>query len=154
MENSIKYRLRNAPNNKYKIQNTLKPKFKLCNECNKKRKHLDESHQICHLCYKAKTVFIPSGNKAVDDFIRYTRINCDATDATFKMEFVPYGRFNNIEFIAEGGFSKVYKADWIDGPISSWNYKKQKYRRKGETEVALKELINSKNITSKQLNEV
>jgi hypothetical protein len=70
------------------------------------------------------------------------------------MEFVPYDRFIDIEFIAEGGFSKVHKATWIDGPMTSWNYKKQKYRRQGEMMVALKELNNSKNITSKELNEV
>ncbi|GBC09550.1 hypothetical protein RclHR1_08970010 [Rhizophagus clarus] len=154
MENSIKYRLRNAQNKIHKTQNTLKPIFKLCNECNKKRKHLDESYQFCHLCYKAKTVLIPSGNKAVDDFIKYTRINWDVTDATFKMEFVPYDRFTDIKFIAEGGFSKVYKATWIDGPITSWNYKKQKYRRQGKMFVALKELNNSNNITSNELNEL
>ena len=52
-------------------------------------------------------------------------------------------RLKNIEFVAEGGFSKIYKGTWIDGPI-----------RSGETTVALKELNNSKNINSKDLNEV
>ncbi|GET60471.1 kinase-like domain-containing protein [Rhizophagus irregularis DAOM 181602=DAOM 197198] len=31
-----------------------KYKKKKCNECNKRRKPLDESHQICHVCYKIK----------------------------------------------------------------------------------------------------
>jgi len=31
------------------------------------------------------------------------------------MEFVHYDQLEDIEFIAEGGFSKVYKATWIDG---------------------------------------
>ena len=53
------------------------------------------------------------------------------------MEFVPYDQFKNIEYIAEGGFSKIYKATWIGGPT-----------------VVLKKLNNSKNITSKELNEV
>ena len=68
------------------------------------------------------------------------------------MEFVPYDQFNNIEFIAEGGFSKIYKATWIDGPVKSYNYT-NKIRQKNCT-VVLKKLNNSKNITSKELNEV
>ncbi len=45
-----------------------------CNECDKERLHLDESHQICHTCYKANTIFKLSGNKVIDDFIRRTQI--------------------------------------------------------------------------------
>ena len=71
------------------------------------------------------------------------------------MEFVPYEQFKNVEFIAEGGFSKIYKATWIDGPITDWNDDEQKFDRYrfGMT-VALKELNNSENIDSKELNEV
>jgi serine/threonine protein kinase len=86
-----------------------------------------------------KKRFIPSGNKIVDDFIRYTQINL--TKKAGKMEFVPYNQFKNLEFIAEGGFSKIYKATWID-------------RYYHNSTVVLKKLNNSKNITSKELNEV
>jgi len=94
-----------------------------------------------------KKIFKPSGNKVIDDFIRYTPTNL--TKEKGKMEFVPYEQFKNVEFIAEGGFSQIYKATWIDGPIN-WNYL---YRRPNET-VVLKKLNNSKNITTKELNEV
>ena len=71
------------------------------------------------------------------------------------MEFVLYDRFKNVVFIAEGGFSKIYKATWVDGPITSWNNKKQSYNRyKSRSAVVLKKLNNSKEITSKGLNEV
>ncbi len=60
-------------------------------------------------------------------------------------------QFKDIEFIAEGGFSRVYKATWIDGLIKkNWN----KVYREAIEQVALKKLNNSKNITSKELNEV
>ena len=130
-------------NHKYKI---IRPKRKRtkrcnnkihCNECNKNRTPLDKSHQICHVCYKAKGLKT-SGNKIIDDFIRYTQTNYIKNEG--KMEFVPYDQFKNIKFIAEGGFSKIYKAIWIDGYTS--------------TTVVLKKLNNSKNITSKELNEV
>jgi hypothetical protein len=124
---------------------------RICNECKKKRKIVNEIHQICHLCCKAKTI-IQSGNKVIDDFIRYTLTNRNRRFG--KMEFVPYDRFKDLEFIAEGGFSKIYKATWIDGPIRNWNNKKQKYDRHNGIVVALKKLNNSKNINSKELNEV
>src|SRR3954453_23378156 len=47
-----------------------------CSECNKKRTPLNESHQICHVCYKTKAVYEPklSGYKIIDDFIKHTQI--------------------------------------------------------------------------------
>src|SRR3954449_9207962 len=73
-----------------------------CSECNKKRTPLNESHQICHICYKTKAVYNPktSGNKIIDDFIKLTQINNLKIEG--KMEFVSYDQFKNIEFIAEG----------------------------------------------------
>ncbi|GES83766.1 kinase-like domain-containing protein [Rhizophagus clarus] len=109
-------------------QTTVKSKYKKkkCTECNKRRKTLDKSHQICHVCYNVKMVFKykPSGNKIIDDFIRKTQVNLVKKNG--KMEFVPYEQFINIEFIAEGGFSKIYKATWIDGPVEDDDYKKLK----------------------------
>jgi hypothetical protein len=131
---------------------TLKPKkiHAKCNEC-KKRKPLDKSRQICRICYKMKTIFKPSGNKIIDDFIRHTQINLIKVEG--KMEFVPYDQFKNIEFIAEGGFSKIYKATWIDGPIN-WGINNGYISHEHIHKVVLKKLNNSKNITSKELNEV
>ncbi|RGB29947.1 kinase-like domain-containing protein [Rhizophagus diaphanus] len=101
-----------------------------------KRKIFDKSHEICRVCYKIKTILKPkqSGNKVIDDFIKYTQSDYAIIEGD-KMEFIPYDQFINIEFIAEGGFSKIYKATWIDGPIK-------------------KLLTNSKNIISKELNEL
>ncbi|UZO02397.1 uncharacterized protein OCT59_020878 [Rhizophagus irregularis] len=132
--------------------------YKKCNECNIKRKIFDKSHEICHVCYNIKKILKPkqSGNKVIDDFIRYTQSNY-ATIDDGKMEFIPYDQFNNIEFIAEGGFSKIYKATWVDGPINNWDEIKNNHwnitRRKNYT-VVLKKLNNSKNIASKELNEL
>jgi hypothetical protein len=140
------------------IETILKPKVKRkiygkCKECNKRRKPLDQSHKICRICYKMKmkTIFKPSGNKIIDDFIRYTQSNYVTK---CKMEFVPYDQFNNIEFIAEGGFSKIYKATWIDGPIDWHELNYGDISRKPYHTIVLKKLNNSKNITSKELNEV
>ncbi|GBB97566.1 hypothetical protein RclHR1_03000009 [Rhizophagus clarus] len=117
----------------------LKRKRKKCSECNKIRIPSIENHQICYTCFHAKKRIIQSGNKVIDDFIRYTQTNYPNKN-NGKMMFVPYDKFINIEFIGEGGFSKIYKAIWDDCKIY-------------ET-VALKKLNNSKNITSKELNEL
>jgi hypothetical protein len=108
--------------------------FTVCHECKRKKKCLKE---ICQQCYKANTLFTTSYNKCIDTFIKTTLINCPEVR---KMEFVHYHKFDDVKFIAEGRFSKIYKATWIDGPISKWNKEKQKYERIGETIVALKEL--------------
>ncbi|CAG8452671.1 4375_t:CDS:10, partial [Paraglomus occultum] len=54
-----------------------------------------------------------------------------------KIEWIPYGEIINTEFLAEGGFSKVYKAQWIRG---YWNNLEV---RPAQT-VALKELNDSR----------
>src|SRR3984957_12218778 len=133
---------------KSKLQSKLDVK---CKQCNRSRKMFDKIDQTCRQCYKAKTV-TPSGNKVIDDFIRYTLTNYRKRDG--RMEFVSYDKFKYVKFIAEGGFSKIYKATWIDGPITDRNKNEQKFNREGEMAVALKELNNSENIDSKELNEV
>ncbi|CAB4421444.1 unnamed protein product [Rhizophagus irregularis] len=97
-----------------------------------------------------------SGNKVIDDFIRYTQSNY-AFMKYGKMEFIPYDQFINIEFIAEGGFSKIYKATWVDGPINNWDKIRNNHwniTRNNNYTVVLKKLNNSKNITPKELNEL
>ena len=71
-----------------------------------------------------------------------------------RMKFIPYNQFKNIEFINGGGFSKVYKATWIDGP-HFWNEEKENFEYNDPNiVVALKQLNNSENITFKELKEV
>ncbi|UZO18068.1 uncharacterized protein OCT59_009389 [Rhizophagus irregularis] len=132
-------------------QTTPKSIFKKCNECKRRRKVFNETDQICYQCYKAKKIPL-SGNKVIDDFIKFTLTNYCKKEGG--MEFVPYEKFKDIEFIAEGGFSRIYKATWIDGPIINWDKKNQKYDYYGKMKVALKELNNSENINSRELNEL
>jgi hypothetical protein len=118
----------------------------MCYRCGEIKRIL-ENCQIGYFCYNKENK--KSGNKIIDDFIRYTQTNYVAKKEG-KMEFVPYDQFINIEFIAEGGFSKIYKATWADGPVIYY----YKMRRNPNRTVVLKRLNNSKNITSKDLNEV
>ncbi|GBB88558.1 hypothetical protein RclHR1_01510009 [Rhizophagus clarus] len=95
-----------------------------------------------------------SGNDNIDKFIQNTQLSthCNVSRA---LEWIPHGKFNNIEYIAKGGFGKVYKANWIDGHIDKWNNINQNWKRRDENMfVALKSLDHSKNITLKFMNEM
>ncbi|UZO03167.1 uncharacterized protein OCT59_023577 [Rhizophagus irregularis] len=43
----------------------------------------------------------------------------DGIEAYFFMHYIPYSQFTNVKELAEGGFSIVYQATWLDGPKNS-----------------------------------
>ena len=117
----------------------------------KKRRSLNENHQIYIICHQANLLYKPSGNKIIDEFINYTQINF--VHESSRMIFIPYDQFKDIKKIDKGGFSIIYKAIWINGP-PYWNEEKEDFEYKVSIMVALKQLNNSKDITFKGLNEV
>ena len=64
----------------------------------------------------------------------------------------------DFKYIAKGEFGKVYRANWIDGPIykwGKWDDENKNWERYNQNEfVALKSLNNSKNVTLEFMNEV
>uniref|UniRef100_U9UFR7 Protein kinase domain-containing protein n=1 Tax=Rhizophagus irregularis (strain DAOM 181602 / DAOM 197198 / MUCL 43194) TaxID=747089 RepID=U9UFR7_RHIID len=98
-----------------------------------------------------------SGNEDIDKFIRGIQLSTYSNYNVSKkaLEWIPYYRFYDIEFIAKGGFGKVYRARWIDGYIDEWDNKQQNWKRKDQNMfVALKSLNNSKNVTFEFMNEI
>ena len=94
-----------------------------------------------------------SGNVDIDKFIQDTQLSANKSSKV--LEWIPYDRFYDIEYIAKGGFGKVYRANWIDGYIDDWDNKNQNWVRPYPNKfVALKSLNNSKNVTLEFLNEV
>ncbi|CAG8551682.1 1577_t:CDS:2, partial [Scutellospora calospora] len=81
------------------------------------------------------------GNKDVDEFIRNSQLK--ALNDYNVLEWIPYDKFKEIEYLDEGGFSKVYKAIWTGGRVLEWNDQIQQWKRKGDMKVALKILNNS-----------
>uniref|UniRef100_U9T5X2 Protein kinase domain-containing protein n=1 Tax=Rhizophagus irregularis (strain DAOM 181602 / DAOM 197198 / MUCL 43194) TaxID=747089 RepID=U9T5X2_RHIID len=55
-----------------------------------------------------------SGNNDIDKFIQDTQLSV-RYDTKEALEWIPYDRLFNIEYIADGKFGKVYRANWIDG---------------------------------------
>ncbi|GBC09639.1 hypothetical protein RclHR1_00900025 [Rhizophagus clarus] len=69
------------------------------------------------------------------------------------LKFIPYEKFTNIQYIASGGFSQIYKATWSDCQISELT-EKPEYKNNKQPEIILKKLNNFKRITYKELNEL
>src|SRR6266545_359102 len=64
-----------------------------------------------------------SGNDFIDKFIQESQMNAQNADQI--LEWIPYNRFKNIEYFDKGGFSIIYKAIWLDGPIKYWSKNKK-----------------------------
>jgi len=118
-------------------------------------------NEICEKCYCVCNAMHfqqnfenwTSGNNVIDKFIQDVQLL--AHDSYKALEWISYDRFYNIEYIAKGGFGKVYRANWIDGYIQDWDSKNQNWKREDQNEfVALKSLNNSINVTLEFINEV
>jgi hypothetical protein len=127
--------------------------MKLCKECNQRNTSLN----WCKACnakhFQQNFENWTSDNVDIDKFIQ--GIQLSANNYNKVLEWIPYNRFYNIEYVAKGGFGKVYKANWIDGYIRNWDNKNQDWERlKPNIIIALKSLNNSINIKLEFINEV
>ncbi|EXX53459.1 hypothetical protein RirG_243700 [Rhizophagus irregularis DAOM 197198w] len=91
-----------------------------------------------------------SGNHVVDEFIQKVQLKAETIYHT--IEWIEYDKFEDVEYLAKGGFGTTFKAVWKDGPI--WRCNDNQWKRVGETKVALKCLHNSQGITTEFLKEV
>ncbi|KLL03765.1 MAG: hypothetical protein MRECE_9c019 [Mycoplasmataceae bacterium CE_OT135] len=131
-------------------------KYDLCSECNR----LNTGEQWCQSCNSKHFQenfkkywydnILPnkwtSGNLAIDEFIQ--KYQLQATEAKKLLEWIPYEKFIEVEYLAEGGFGKVYKARWTEGNIHHWDIENKQWNRekdycKDYREVVLKSLNNS-----------
>ena len=125
----------------------------ICEECNQELNY----SVWCKTCnakhFQQNFENWTSGNDDIDKFIQDTQLLAGWNNDV--VEWIPYYRFYNIEYIAKGGFGKVYRAKWIDGYIINWDNKNKNWKRKNSNGfVALKSLNNSENITPEFINEV
>jgi serine/threonine protein kinase len=94
-----------------------------------------------------------SGNHDVDEFIQKAQLK--AKNQFEILEWIEYDRFENVEYLAKGGFGTTYKAIWKGGYLcyNFDHFYRQKDDEKGHP-VALKCLHNSQDITVEFLKEV
>ncbi|EXX68232.1 kinase-like domain-containing protein [Rhizophagus irregularis DAOM 181602=DAOM 197198] len=119
---------------------------------------------LCRNCKQPKRIFYQcsycmfqqnfknwtSGNHEIDEFIKKAQLKADIMELI--VEWIEYDKFENVEYLAKGGFGITFKAVWKDGPICNCN--NNQWEREGETKVALKCLYNSQGITTDFLKEV
>jgi hypothetical protein len=124
-------------------------KYGLCKKCN----WIKIAYGWCNYCdfqllnFKNWT----SGNNDVDEFIQKAQLTAK-TDFQL-LEWIEYDKFEDVEYLAKGGFGTTFKAVWKEGHVR-WDYDNDQWIRVGETKVALKCLHNSQGITTEFLKEV
>ncbi|RHZ67393.1 hypothetical protein Glove_301g62 [Diversispora epigaea] len=87
-----------------------------------------------------------SGNYDVDKIIQMTQSDEDADEWEI-WRWIDYSKLKNIEYLAEGGFVSIWKAEWIDMPKGVFEFYKS-------NQIALKKLKNSQEISSEFLKEL
>ena len=118
--------------------------YSWCQSCNGKR-------------FQQNFQYWTSGNHDIDELIQGTQLKPKNYNEV--IEWIEYDRFENIEYLAKGGFGTTYKATWKDGYIEYWNSENNQWDRwiqygKEVHPVALKCLHNSQDITDEFLREV
>ncbi|RGB24518.1 kinase-like domain-containing protein [Rhizophagus diaphanus] len=129
------------------LNKELKERYKengLCEKCNSIRRN----RIFCNYCLLQIFKSVTSGNHDVDEFIQRAQLKAEQWYQI--IEWIEYDKFENIEYLAKGGFGTTYKAVWKDGYI---HWDGNIWERIG-IEVALKCLHNSQDITADFLKEV
>ncbi|CAG8471887.1 12326_t:CDS:1 [Acaulospora morrowiae] len=123
-------------------------KYGKCSRCNKNKSFKYRNADLCTGCYSAQLQFVNSGNSDIDNLIKATQRN----NIQFRLEWIPFEDFVNVQKVAEGGFSMIFTAKWIKGRVKS--YSKGKLNRTGPITIVLKVLKDSQNINSAFIKEV
>jgi serine/threonine protein kinase len=130
--------------------------YGLCQEC----WQINNRREWCEVCnakhFQKDFKNWTSGNPEIDKFIRNQQLKANRGDQI--LEWIPYNKIIDVEYLAQGGFSKVYKAKWTDGNILNWNINESKWNRHdnkkyGIQEVVLKILDNSQSMDANFLQE-
>ncbi|GBC20346.2 kinase-like domain-containing protein [Rhizophagus irregularis DAOM 181602=DAOM 197198] len=125
-------------------------KNRLCKNC----KQINTRYNWCQPCvskrFQQNLKNWTSGNHDVDEFIQKAQLK--TKDKEHIVEWIEYDKFEDVEYLAKGGFGTTFKAVWKDGPIR--NCDDNQWNRDGKTKVALKCLHNSQGITAEFLKEV
>ncbi|CAG8498024.1 17762_t:CDS:1 [Acaulospora morrowiae] len=117
-----------------------------CFECNNKK--LLKHGNLCADCYSTLFKSVNSGNLDINNLIKETHRN----SIQFRLEWIPFQDFTDIQKIAEGGFSIIFTAIWIKGRVTS--YYGGILSREGPMTIVLKVLKDSQNINSAFIKEV
>src|SRR4051812_6489021 len=125
---------------------------RICENCNQECL----ATLYCELCVrnylKANFSNWTSGNDGIDNLIQECQMKTLEPEKV--VEWIPYNNLQNIKYLTEGGCSKIYTAEWINGGYDQWDSEKQQLKRFGVQYVVLKRLENVENANQSWLEEV
>lgn len=110
--------------------------FGRCNECQGYNTGLNWCNSCNGKRFQNEFDKWTSGDSYIDEFIQQTQLT--ANNYAEIIEWIPFNKFDNIEYLSKGGFSIVYKGRWLDGHIRSWNHERKNWHRVKEEWVCLK----------------
>ncbi|RHZ83519.1 hypothetical protein Glove_91g62 [Diversispora epigaea] len=88
--------------------------FGLCHDCG----NLNRYKNICLNCKLIEINYLSkwtSGNYEIDKIIHMSQLDENAKEWEI-WRWIDYSKFKNIEYLAEGVFSRIWKAEWKDMP--------------------------------------
>ncbi|UZO03872.1 uncharacterized protein OCT59_024273 [Rhizophagus irregularis] len=140
------------------LNEELKKRYKrngLCKDC----KQPKITFAWCQCKFQQNFKNWTSGNNEIDKLIQKAQLKANRYEKI--LEWIEYDRFENVEYLAKGGFGTIYKAIWKDGYIEEWDFENNKWRRSKywaedyeNFPVVLKCLHNSQDVTVDFLREI
>jgi hypothetical protein len=118
------------------INEKKRMEFGRCKECLRIHEDLNGCLSCNPIRFQREFNKWTSGNEDIDRLIQENQLSVRIHGL---LEWIPYYKFTNVNYIAKGGFAKVYSATWIGGQIKKWN-QLSGWRRNGLTTVALKSI--------------
>ena len=128
------------------------------------------NYDACEVCIQPNTFYSwcqsCNAQHFQQNFKNWTSKNCDIDECIQNsqlkakcceevLEWIEYDKFENVEYLAKGGFGITYKAIWNEGYVISWDSENDQWKRiKKNYPIVLKCLNNSQDITGEFLKEV
>ena len=106
--------------------------YGLCEKC-KQPKTTYYCRSCATKCFQQNFKNWTSGNHDVDEFIQNAQLK--AKNCKQVIEWIEYDRFENIEYLAKGGFGTTFKAIWKDGYIDEFDVVNDQFIRKKDDKV-------------------
>ena len=126
--------------------------YGLCKKCEQPKTHYSYCRSCISKYFQQNFKNWTSGNHDIDELIQSAQLK--ARSDMVVLEWIEYDMFENVEYLAKGGFGTVHKAIWKDGPIGKWSSKYNHWKSNENYLVALKCLHDSQDITIEFLKEV
>ncbi|CAG8809521.1 29618_t:CDS:2 [Gigaspora margarita] len=126
---SLKYKLLSFLHSKEDPikEDSYESDYGVCSDCSRPNTSTD----WCHMCnaerFRQGFGTWTSNNEYIDKFIQDAQLG--AADRREVLEWIPYEKLKHVTYVARGGYSTIYKAIWVDGPISGWNHEMQQWQR-------------------------